>query len=132
MISETISNLKNSGLIKQDDIVIACMDYMADNGGPINSNMTALTIGHYILVANKDGIRLFDINKKTDEYSGICISYKNEKVIKTSISGLFGNLIIGLKTTSGYSSYSASKKFKDYSQKEDLAKLKDFLKHDFK
>jgi len=123
----TVNNLVNYGLVKQGDIVVACMDSTASGaffGGAIGAAIASSNASRYIMAVNEKGVSLFDVDKKTGNYLGTCSEFKKEEILKASVGGLFGSFNIILKTASGSYKFQTKNKFYGYLQKEPVARLK--------
>jgi len=145
MFENTIEQLKGRNLIGENDIVIACMDEpneentsAAGMGGAVGGFVAgfAASMNHsknakrYLMAVNKDGIRLFCVNKETGECKDTWTVFKKEEILKAKVG--FRNIAITIKTTLGKFQFLAGNKFdKHYTQREQLTQLKVFFKANF-
>lgn len=98
---KTIDGLKEKGLIKDGDKYAVCL-FRTENYG--NTMVTSNV--DYILSANDEEIKLFDLHKKTGEYLGSFVFFKKADVVYTkkikerrfiwATKGLFGGMTIGI------------------------------------
>jgi len=134
MYDKTISDLKNLGLIEQDDIAVACMDNITKSialFGAIGGAIAQSKASRYIVVANKDSLRIFDVEKKTGNYLGTCSTFRADEIAEAFVKGSLGTFNVVLKTTSGNYKYQTSNKFDKFLQKEEIGKLKAFFESSF-
>ena len=131
----TINNLKSLGHIEKDDIVIACIDQVSTGTvvlfGAIGAAIASSKADTYIMAINGNGITLFDVDKKTGAYLGTQSRLTKEEIVKAGIKGGLGSFSIMLKITSEKRTYSTSNKFRGRHQKEEIEKIKEFLKSNF-
>ena len=122
MFENTINMLKSQGLILQDDIVVVCMESTASAGfwfGAIGAAIAAAKAKYYIISANQNEIRVFDLNKKTGEYLGTFFVINKSEIQKAVFSGLFGSFNFSFKSNSVNFKYQANNRF-GINQKEQL------------
>lgn len=134
MLEEAVLKLKTAGLIKPDDIVVACTDIVhasAGWGGWIGVAIAAKNLGHYLLSANRDEIRLFDVDKKTGEYLETYSPILKSEIIKAWATSYLRGKYITVKTDGDIFRFFAYNKFKGYNQKNGLVALKVFLKENY-
>jgi len=131
MYEDTINDLMNSGLIEKDDVVVACMDNVLKSAllfGAIGAAIASSKAKRYIIAANRNSIRIFDVEKKTGNYLGTCSTFKRMEVTDAVVKGYY----ITLVTTSGKFKYMSAKKFEGRSQKDDVERLSAFFKYNYK
>jgi len=129
-IEQTIIQLKTEGLIGKEDIAVACFTAVITSpDGP----------QHWILSANKDRIRLYDITCRHHAstmyeygYSGRYKEIPKANIIKAVAGGLFGNCPLTINTNNmGKIVLGSAAKFYGYLQKEACASLKKLIKANF-
>jgi len=131
MYDDTINDLRNSGLIEKDDIVIGCMDNVLKSAllfGAIGAVIATSKAKRYIMAANRNSIRVFDVEKKTGRYLGTYTTFKRMEVTDAVVKGYY----ITITTTSGKFKYGTAKKFEGLLQKENIERLSAFLKYNYK
>ncbi|GHV01118.1 hypothetical protein FACS1894211_10170 [Clostridia bacterium] len=130
--AETIDFLKQQGLIAPDGEAAACMDYSVSGavwGGAIGAAVSASHANNYIIAADGNAIRVFDIDKQSGVYQNTFSEIKRENIKRLGVSGLFGSKIVVIKTlNAGALSFSVPAKFKGFKQKEAVARLAALLK----
>ena len=99
--------------------------------GAIGAAIAQSKAGRYIVAVNKDGLRIFDVEKKTGEYLGTCSTFRTYEITEAFVKGSLGSFNVVLKTTSGNYKYQTSNKFDKYLQKEEIGKLKAFFESSF-
>lgn len=134
MFEQTISELKAAALIKETDIAVVCTDTpspMASIFGAIGAAIAASKTQAYILSANENEIKLFDIDRKTCRYNNSFSLFTRENIKKLSVAGLGGkNLVI--KSTDGTTTLTLPYKFRGEAQKPEVLRLAEFLKKNYK
>lgn len=126
--AETIDFLKAQGLIAPESEAVACTDYAVSYGGAIVAAIAMSRANYYILAANENDIRIFDIDKESGIYQNTFSEIKRADVKKAAASGLFGSKVIFIKANSGSFSFSAPAKIKGFPQKEAVARLAALIK----
>jgi hypothetical protein len=136
MFEKVINELKKLDLIEQDDIVIAGMDKVSASTfvlfGAIDGAVAASGADRRIIAANKNSIRVFDVDKKTGEYLWTYSKFNKEEIRKLKAGLSLGSFGLTFKTGAGCHEYSANKKFQGYDQKEQLNKMKELFDSNFK
>ncbi len=134
MYLETVQRLKAAGLIKDGDIVAACEDAPSTAaffwGGAIGAAIAGRNRKFYILTANSDEIRLFDVDK-TGVYLNSYVPILRQDIVKAGASGLIGGKNIVIKTHAETLRFLARNKVQGNVQKESLKALQEFLKTNF-
>jgi hypothetical protein len=133
--AETIDFLKQQGLMAPDGEAAACMDSIQNTAiwfGAIGAAVAASKANCYILAADKQSIRVFDIDKQSGVYQNTFSEIKPENIKRINVVGLFGSKTVYIKTlNAGTLNFSVPAKFKGFQQKEAVARLSALLKAEF-
>jgi hypothetical protein len=127
--------LKNIDLIGKDDIVIACMDNViasAVPGGTIGNQIAFSIADRYIMAVNRHSLSLFDVDKETGEFLGICSKFGRKEIIGANVRNSLGSFSVTLRTASEKRVYKTGNMFHGYLQKDNIARLKEFFESDFR
>ncbi|MBD5584024.1 MAG: hypothetical protein HDQ88_03000 [Clostridia bacterium] len=139
---KTIDGLKEEGLIQDGDKYAVALFKTESQSNGVTSTMITSTVD-YIMVANDDAIKLFEIDKKTGEYLGNFISLEKESIVYTkrisgrnfiwASKGLFGGKYIGVHFIAFdfVHDYLLPKKYRGYEQKEASNALYTFVKETY-
>jgi len=150
MFEQTVNELKSLNYIEQNDIVVACMrgismkslilvlipaaigGALAGILGGMIAGMIVLTIVYsmatrHILAVNENGLRIFNVNKRTKDYLGTYSEFRKDEITEASVKGSRGSFNIILRTTSGNRPYMTKNKFEKYLQVEEIERLKVFF-----
>lgn len=132
---KTIEGLKESGLIAEGDKYAVCVFQPEDN-----VTTTTVSLVDYLITANDDEIKLFDLNQKTGEYLGHCAAFKKADIVYSkklkerkfiyASKGLFGGMYIAITfmPENFAHTYIIPKKYGGYEQAERRADLFGFVK----
>lgn len=132
---KTIDGLKESGLIKEGDKYAVCLFRTENNGvTTVTSNVD------YILSANDEEIKLFNIHKKTGEYLDSFAVFKKQDIAFTkklgerrfiwASKGIFGGINIAIRflPEDFAHDFAIPKKVCGYEQVKDREELFGFVK----
>jgi hypothetical protein len=75
---------------------------------------------HHIMALNNTRLRVFEVNAKTGEYLGNCLTFRRDEITNIVLRNSLASFGIGLRTTSGNYKYSTFFKTGDYEQKEQV------------
>ncbi|MDE7464617.1 MAG: hypothetical protein K2M48_06265 [Clostridiales bacterium] len=136
---KTIDALKENGLILPDDKCAVCLFIVeSKNYGLYTETITSKV--DYIIAANADEIKLFDIDKKTGEYLESMLTFRKDDIQYTkkrrernfiwASKGIFGgrNIAIRFLSENFAHDYLIPKKYRGYEQLEARAELFEFIK----
>lgn len=139
---KTLDCLKENELIKPDDLCAVCLFKVEiENMGVVSKVISSKV--DYILAANTDELKLFDIDKKTGEYLGSFITFKKDDVKYTkkikernfiwASRGIFGGRCIGIHFIAEkfIHEYILPKKHNGFEQNDARLKLFDFIKNTY-
>jgi len=130
MFDITINELKNSGLINESDIVIACMDSPSSAGlmfGAIGAAVAQSMAKRHVMAVNEHYIRIFDV-AKNGAYEGSYFGFDRNEITKARMSGVFGSYTIILFVSGKKISFSTQNKFSRLKQKPQIMNLKALFK----
>lgn len=133
MYLDTAMMLQEKGLISSGDIVIFCSEQPSLAAGLFGAVGVAIATSRaqrFILTANKDEIRLFDVDKD-GTYLNSYIPIVKGEIVKAKVSILLGSSNIVIQTLAETKRLAANHKNKGIAQKEELKKLRDLFKSEF-
>lgn len=135
---KTIESLKNSELIAPGDKCAVCLFKTESESNGVTTTMITSEVD-YVMAANNDEVKLFDIDKKTGQYLNNCCIFKKENLVYEkknknwiwASKGLFGGRYIGIRADfigNFNHTYLLPKKVHGYEQKAAAYELYDFIK----
>ena len=139
---KTIDCLKENGLIKPDDQCAFCLFKNESESNGVVTTIISSKVD-YIMAANADEIKLFDIDKKTGEYLGSFLTFKKDDVkyakkIKErnfiwASKGIFGGRYIAIRFIAEkfVHDYILPKKHNGFEQNDARLQLFDFIKNTY-
>jgi len=130
MLNETICRLREMELIGNDDIVITCTENH-EKAQPEVCERSGATIfvekGRYILAANNDCLRIFDVDRRTGSFLGIFYRIEKKEITAAAINGRSGSFCVRLITPSGKFTYATKNRLCGRDQENEIARLKEYF-----
>lgn len=139
---QTIDGLKENGLIAPNDKCAVCLFEEEEKSNGIITTVISSKVD-YIMAANVDEIKLFDIDKKTGEYLDSFLTFKKddvkyEKKAKNrnfvyASKGIFGgrHIAIHFIAENFVHDYLLPKKYNGFEQNDARLEIFDFIKNTY-
>lgn len=139
---KTIDGLKEAGLISDGDFCAVCLFQAESESNGVTSTVTVSTVD-YIMSANDEQLKLFEIDKKTGAYldsylvfNKADLSYGRKGIERKFIyasRGLFGGMYVAIHFIAEdfIHTYCIPKSLHGYGQKEARAALYAFVKQTY-
>ena len=129
MYDRAINYLKNLEMIDKEDIIVACTDCATT---PTASAGACADEVHYILAANDEGLRIFDVDRRTGTFLGTYSRIVKDEITAAGINGSMGSFTLTLRTVSERLAYETNVKLYGREQKGEILRLKEYFRSGFK
>lgn len=126
-----IKLLCDKGYILPGDLVIVMQTQLNSWAllfGAVGGAIAGSKVQPYIVSVNNRGIRLFELDKKTYEYTNGMIDLPYSKIIKLR-TGTFGGMSLKIKIEGFSISLQANNKMYGFDQKDSIKKCAELLKN---
>ena len=121
-------------LIGNDDIVITCTGNSENKAPEICERSGAMILaekGRYILAANNDCLRIFDVDARTGSFLGIFYRIEKDEITAAAVNGRSGSFSVRVITASGKFTYVTKNKLCGRDQENEIARLREYFTSSF-
>jgi len=128
MFDRAINSLRNLDMIDKSDIIVACTQ-SEEAAAP---GTAAADECSYLLAANEDGLRIFEVDRRTGTFLGTYSKIEREAIRAAGVNGCLGSFSVRLRTETERIVYETSERLYGREQKSEIARLKRFFESGFR